>query len=196
MRTRFFIRALGVAGVTCLIAGLAAAVAGPAAAAPVESRGARPAHRSSRGPSHSPSGRPALPDVEFTFDGVQLVTNKQGVTSFTQRHDFSAHTLGLSQTEVAVSGRRYAFLRWAGQRDPNQAFRPTVHGLPMRADYTVTASFATACAVSPRLVEGNGTPLSSAGVSRITLLSSLGQSVTLQPGRDDLAAVRLASLPG
>ena len=54
------------------------------------------------------------------------------------------------------------FLRWAGQRDPNQAFRPTVNGLPMRADYTVTASFATACPVSPRLVEENGTPLPTA----------------------------------
>jgi len=181
MRTRFFIWALGVAGVTCLIAGLAAAVAGPAAAAPVESRD--PARASLQPWPITLTVRtvPALPGVEFTFDGVQLVTNQQGVTSFTQRHDFSAHTLGLSHTEVAVSGRRYTFLRWAGQRDPNQAFRPTVHGLPMRADYTVTASFATACPVSPRLVEENGTPLPAGEVSRITLLNSLGQNVNLSP---------------
>jgi len=181
MRTRFFTWALGVAGVTCLIAGLAAAVAGPAAAAPVESRD--PARASLQPWPITLTVRtvPALPGVEFTFDGVQLVTNQQGVTSFTQRHDFSAHTLGLSHTEVAVSGRRYTFLRWAGQRDPNQAFRPTVHGLPMRADYTVTASFATACPVSPRLVEENGTPLPAGEVSRITLLNSLGQNVNLSP---------------
>src|SRR4029077_16033419 len=100
---------------------------------------------------------------------------------FTERHNFSEHTLALKQTEVGVSGRRYTFLRWAGQRDPDQAFRPTVHGLPMRADYSVTASFATACPVTPRLVEQNGTSLPAGQVSRITLLSSLGQTVTLSP---------------
>ena len=153
----------------------------PVAAAPVESRD--PARASLQPWPITLTVRtvPALPGVEFTFDGVQLITNQQGITSFTQRHDFSGHTLGLSQAEVAVSGRRYMFLRWAGQRDPNQAFRPTVNGLPMRADYTVTALFATACPVSPRLVEENGTPLPAGEVSRITLLNSLGQNVNLSP---------------
>jgi hypothetical protein len=181
MRTRFFIRALGVAGVTCLIAGLAAAAAGPAAAAPAEPGAPARASLQPWPITLTIKTVPALPGVEFTFDGVELVTNQQGVASFTQRHDFSAHTLGLSETEIAGSGRRYTFLRWAGQRDPNQAFRPTVYGLPMRADYTVTASFATACPVSPRLVEENGTPLPAGEVSRITLLSSLGRNVRLSP---------------
>ena len=103
------------------------------------------------------------------------------MASFTERHNFSSHTLALAQTEVSVSGRRYTFLRWAGQRDPDQAFRPTVHGLPMRADYSVTASFAVACPVTPRLVEQDGTPLPAVQVSQITLLSSLGQTATLSP---------------
>lgn len=180
MRTRFS-RALGIAAVTCLTAGLAVATAAPAAAVPA---GARAPARATLQPwpiTLTVKTVPALPDVQFTFDGVELVTNAQGVASITQRHDFSAHTLGLRRTEVDVPGRRYTFLRWAGQRDPNQAFRPTVHGLPMRADYTVTASFATACAVSPRLVEQNGTPLTAGDVSRITLLNSLGQTVNMNP---------------
>jgi hypothetical protein len=181
MRTRFFTRALGVAGVTCLTAVLAAAVAGPATASPAVPGDPGRASLQPWPITLTVRTVPALAGVEFTFDGVQLVTNQQGVTSFTQRHDFNAHALGLSQTEVAVSGRRYTFLRWAGQRDPNQAFRPIVHGLPMRADYTVTASFAIACPVSPRLVEENGTPLPAGEVSRITLLNSLGQNVNLSP---------------
>jgi hypothetical protein len=180
MRT-WIARALTGAAVTCLVTGLALAAAGPAAAD--QARPRDPARASLQPWPITLTIRtvPALAGIRFAFDGVQLVTNRQGVASFTERHNFSEHTLALKQTEVGVSGRRYTFLRWAGQRDPDQAFRPTVHGLPMRADYSVTASFAVACAVTPRLVEQNGTPLPAGEVSRITLLSSLGQTVTLSP---------------
>ena len=180
MRT-WFTRALGAAAVAYLTAGLAAAAAGPAAAAVTESGSPVRASLQPWPITLTVRTVPALPGVRFTFDNMQLVTNGHGVASFTERHDFSAHTLSLRQTGIAVSGRRYTFVRWAGQRDPDQAFRPTVHGLPMRADYTVTASFATACLVSPQLVKENGTPLPADEISRITLLSSLGQSVNLSP---------------
>jgi hypothetical protein len=124
---------------------------------------------------------PAMPGTRFLFDGVPLVADRRGIASFTERHNFDSHTLVLAQTGVSVSGRRYTFVRWAGQRDPNQAFRPAVHGLPMRADYAVTASFAVACPVTPRLVDQDGTPMPAAQVSQITLLNSLGQATTLKP---------------
>lgn len=126
---------------------------------------------------------PPLPGVRFVFDDVPLVTGPRGSTSFTERHNFSAHTLRLADTQINASGRRYTFVRWAGQRDPDQVFRPMVQGLPMRADYTVTASFAVMCQVSPRLVRQDGSALGAARVSRITLRSSLGQPATLSPAR-------------
>jgi hypothetical protein len=119
--------------------------------------------------------------IRFLFDGVPLATDGRGVTSFTERHNFSSHTLALAQTEVSASGRRFTFVRWAGQRDPDQAYRPAVHGLPMRADYTVTASFAVACPVTPRLVDQAGAAVPALQVSQINLLSSLGQAMTLKP---------------
>jgi hypothetical protein len=122
-----------------------------------------------------------MPGTRFLFDGVPLATDRQGVTSFTERHNFSSHTLALAQTDVSVSGRRYTFVRWAGQRDPDQAYRPDLHGLPMRADYAVTASFAVACPVTPRLVDQAGAPMPALQVSQINLLSSLGQATTLKP---------------
>jgi hypothetical protein len=122
-----------------------------------------------------------MPGIRFLFDGVPLATDRHGVTSFTERHDFSSHTLALAQTDVGVSGRRYTFVRWAGQRDPDQAYRPAVHGLPMRADYAVTASFAVACPVTPRLVDQDGAPMPALQVSQINLLNSLGQAMTLKP---------------
>ena len=124
---------------------------------------------------------PALPGVRFRFDGTPLVTGPGGAASITERHNFSQHTLSLADTRILGPGRRYMFARWAGQRDPDQAFRPTVQGLPMRASYTVTASFAVACSVTPRVTEQDGTALSPGRVTRITLRSNLGQSVTLQP---------------
>jgi hypothetical protein len=177
MRT-WFARALAAGALACVTVGLAT---GPAAADPA--RPPEPARGLLQPWPITLTIRtvPAVPGVRFLFDGVPLVTNRQGVTSFTERHNFSLHTLGLEQTAFGAAGRRFTFARWAGQRDPNQAFRPTVHGLPMRASYTVTASFAVACPVSPRLVYQNSAALPARQVSRITLLSSLGQTAALSP---------------
>jgi hypothetical protein len=124
---------------------------------------------------------PSLSGVRFVFDGTPIVTGPQGSTSVTEQHNFSAHTLTLADTKLSASGRRYTFVRWAGQRDPNQAFRPTVQGLPMRADYTVTASFAVMCPVSPRLAQQDGAALAANRVAQITLRNNLGQPVMLRP---------------
>jgi hypothetical protein len=124
---------------------------------------------------------PSLPGVRFVFDGTPIVTGPRGSTSVTEQHNFSAHTLTLADPQLNASGRRYTFVRWAGQRNPDQAFRPTVQGLPMRADYTVTASFAVMCPVSPRLAQQNGAALAATRVSRITLRNNLGQPATLRP---------------
>ena len=124
---------------------------------------------------------PSLPGVRFVFDGKPIVTGPQGSTSVTEQHNFSAHTLTLADTELTASARRYTFVRWAGQRDPDQAFRPTVQGLPMRADYTVTASFAVMCPVSPRLAQQDGAALEATRVTQITLRNNLGQPATLRP---------------
>ena len=124
---------------------------------------------------------PPLPGVRFVFDGTPTVTGAQGSTSVTEQHNFSAHTLTLANTQLSASGRKYSFVRWAGQRDPDQAFRPTVRGLPMRANYTVTASFAIMCPVSPRLAQQDGAALAAIRVTQITLRNNLGQPTTLRP---------------
>ena len=124
---------------------------------------------------------PSLPGVRFVFDGIPIVTGPGGRTSVTEQHNFSAHTLTLADTKLSASGRQYTFVRWAGQRDPDQAFRPTVQGLPMRADYAVTASFAVMCPVNPRLAQQDGAALAANRVAQITLRNNLGQPATLRP---------------
>lgn len=124
---------------------------------------------------------PSLGGVRFLFDGQPLTTNPRGYAAITERHNFSAHTLQLAEPRIATSTRRYAFFRWAGQRDPNQAFSTTVRGLPMRANYTITAGFGASCLVSPRLAEQNGAALRPARVSKLTVRSDLGQPANLSP---------------
>ncbi|MDX6395580.1 MAG: hypothetical protein QOJ73_6643 [Streptosporangiaceae bacterium] len=124
---------------------------------------------------------PALPGVHFSVDGTPLTTNGAGVAIYTQQHDFSSHTLRLVDPTIATPLRRYQFSRWAGQRDPNQAFRPLVDGLPMRANYTVTAGFAVQCPVTPKFTSQNGSPLDPRRISRVSLQSSTGRAVSLQP---------------
>jgi hypothetical protein len=124
---------------------------------------------------------PALPDVRFTLDGVALTSGPDGAAAHTGQHDFSQHTLRLLDSTVVRQDRQYRFTRWAGQRDPDQAFRATVHGLPMRADYTITAAFSVWCPVTPRFTDQHGRALDPAQIARATVRSDTGQDASLRP---------------
>jgi hypothetical protein len=124
---------------------------------------------------------PPLAGVRFTFDGKVMTTGGRGEASRTEPHNFSRHTLRLVDTRLSSGDRRYRFARWAGQRDPNQAFLPTVRGLPMRANYTVTAAFAVQCPVRPRLTYQGGGQINPARISLVTVRSDTGLAAKLNP---------------
>jgi hypothetical protein len=122
---------------------------------------------------------PALAGVHFTVDGRQLVTGANGMASYTAEHDFTAHRLSVLSSSVTTADKRFQFNRWAGQRDPNQAFSRTVSGLPMRSNYVVTAAFSVQSQVTPRVVRQDGTPLNPGEVKSITARSDNGSMVSL-----------------
>ena len=124
---------------------------------------------------------PALPGVHFTFDGHVLVTAANGRATYTAEHDFVPHTLTLTDTSLQVTDRRYQFSRWAGQRNPSQAFTHTVTALPLRQNYAITAAFTVQRQVTPRFVEVNGSSLDMSRISAITVKSDTGQVVNLSP---------------
>jgi hypothetical protein len=126
---------------------------------------------------------PQLAHVRFFFDGTMLLTGSRGRASITEQHNFSRHTLKVIDRTISRLDRRYRFVRWAGQRDPNQAFRPAVSGLPMRADYTITAGFAVQCQVTPRFINQHGTSIDARLISRVTIRSDAGQELSLAPDR-------------
>jgi hypothetical protein len=128
---------------------------------------------------------PALAGVHLTYDGKPLVTNAAGAASVTAEHNFAKHTLALLDTAINQPSRRYRFARWAGQRDPNQAFRPTVTGLPMRANYTITAAFTVQYPISARPVDQHGAPLDLGRISALTVKSDTGQVFNL-PTNDSI----------
>jgi hypothetical protein len=122
---------------------------------------------------------PALAGVRFTFDGQPLVTGANGVTSYTAQHDFASHRLSIVSSSVTTEDKRYEFARWAGQRDPEQAFTRTVSGLPLRSNYVVTAAFTVQRPVLPRVVRQDGTAVDPTDVERITVRSDGGAFVDL-----------------
>jgi hypothetical protein len=122
---------------------------------------------------------PALPNVRFTFDGQPLTTDATGRATRTQEHNLDKHTLTLVDTSMTTPSRRYRFARWSGQRDPNQAFRPTVSGLPMRANYAMTAAFAVQYPVSARFVDNQGHPVDPASISAVTIKCDTGEVIDL-----------------
>jgi hypothetical protein len=122
---------------------------------------------------------PSLPHVQFSFDGRSVVTDASGEASYTEPHNFDQHTLTLLDTSIDTQGRHYHFARWAGERDGQDAFRAAVNGLPMRADYTVTAAFTVQCPVRPRFTDQDGKALDPRRISRVTLKSSAGRQVNI-----------------
>jgi hypothetical protein len=126
---------------------------------------------------------PALPGVRFALDGKTRTTDASGRVSYTEQHDFSQHTLSLADTAVSTRSLRYRFTRWAGQRDPDGAFRATVSGLPLRTSYTVTAAFTAQCPVRPRFTDQHGRLLDPRRISVVTVTSSAGRRVSVPPAR-------------
>jgi hypothetical protein len=124
---------------------------------------------------------PSLPGMRIRLDDQTRVTNSRGEVRFTEEHNFSPHTLRLLDTEVNQRDRRLRFVRWAGQRDPNQAFGHTVTGLPMRMSYTVTAAFAVQVPVVTSLLNMQGRPVDPARVSAVTLRSGRSGVVNVPP---------------
>ena len=122
---------------------------------------------------------PALPDVRLMIDGQLLTTDANGRASHTEEHNFDQHTLTLVDAAIGGQDRRYRFVRWSGQRDPDQAYQPTVTGLPMRADLTVTAAFAVQYRVSARFVDGQGRPVDPGTISTVTLKTDTGAVLNL-----------------
>ncbi|MET7419772.1 hypothetical protein [Dactylosporangium sp. NPDC005555] len=125
---------------------------------------------------------PALPGVGFTFDGRSLVTDAAGTTSYTAEHNFTKHTIALRDTTFERGDRRYRFVRWAGQRDPEQAYLPTVTDLPMRANYTVTVAFAVQYKVTGAFVDTEGKAVTVAEGTVAKVRSDTGATADLPAG--------------
>ncbi|MER5179143.1 hypothetical protein ABT009_12380 [Streptomyces sp. NPDC002896] len=126
---------------------------------------------------------PQLAGVRFLFDGHEVRTGADGVARFTGAHDFADHTLSVDDSGLGEAGRKFRFVRWAGQRDPDQAYRTTVAGLPLRADYTVTAAFTARFRITVRCVDQDGRPVPSDRVPYVTVRSDTGRTRRLPVGR-------------
>jgi len=122
---------------------------------------------------------PALSGVRFSVDGGIYTTGADGTVVVTKEHDFTPHTLALLTPQITIADHRYSFARWSGQRDPNQAYRTLVTGLPWRADYAITAAFTQQCPVAPAFTDQHGVGIDSADLTSATLKSDTGQLTAL-----------------
>ncbi|MFF0474572.1 hypothetical protein [Streptomyces sp. NPDC004284] len=156
--------------VLALLTALLLAFAGPAAAA----------HRSADPPvTVTFRTVPAVPGVRLVFAGTSLVTGADGTASYTGARTADRKSLQLLDTSVSTPDARYRFARWAGQRDPDQTFRPRVDGLPLRADYTITAGFAVQYPVTVSFTDQHGTPLDPSRVSAVKVKGSDARTTDL-----------------
>ncbi|MGW8764136.1 hypothetical protein ACWGN5_16695 [Streptomyces sp. NPDC055815] len=154
-----------------LLTALLLAFAGPAAAAH-PAVGATGPHRAASTVTVTFRTVPAVPGVRLVFGGQSLVTGADGTVSYTGARTADRRSLQLLDTSVDTPDARYRFTRWAGQRDPQQAFRSSVDGLPLRADYTVTAGFTVQYPVTVAFTDQHGVPLDPSRVSAVKVRGS------------------------
>jgi len=117
---------------------------------------------------------PPLPGIRLSLDDTTVTTNEAGIATVTQQRNTGTHTLTLLDAALETPDRRYAFSRWVGQRDPEQAFTPTLGDLPMRGDSTVTATFSVQYAVTAQFVDQGGIVIDPAMVTSATVRSDTG----------------------
>ncbi|MEV4423774.1 hypothetical protein AB0K23_00085 [Streptomyces sp. NPDC049602] len=122
---------------------------------------------------------PAVPGVRMVFAGTTLVTGADGTASYTGARTAERQSLRLLDTSVNTPDARYRFARWAGQRDPDQAFRTRVDGLPLRADYTITAGFTVQYPVTVSFADQHGAPLDPSLVSAVRVRGSDNRTTDL-----------------
>jgi hypothetical protein len=117
---------------------------------------------------------PPIAQVRIAVDGTLVRTDSHGRASYTVEHDFRGHSLALVDSAINTATARYRFVRWAGQRDPDQAFATTITGLPMRANYTITAAFRVQYPVAAHLADAAGKPVDLTRISSITIMRDDG----------------------
>jgi hypothetical protein len=161
--------ALRTLGVLVLLVALSATLAFPALATPAPKR-PHP-HRKPWPITLTVQTVPILAGLRVQFDDRTQTTDSRGRVRFTEEHNFAPHTLRLLDRSAKLKDSRARFVRWAGQRDPDQAFASTVRGLPMRMSYTVAAAFAVQRPIVASLVTVRGEPVDPSRISAITLRS-------------------------
>jgi hypothetical protein len=165
---------------TRVCAGVAAVVlASLTAAAPASAADKSPRPHPHRAPwpiTITVQTAPPLASVRLVVDGNTLTTDAAGRAQYTREHNLDKHALTLLDTLVDQPDRHYRFTRWVGQRSPDQAYRPNLTGLPMRADYTITAAYTVAFPVSSAFVDDHGTPIGGERISEAKLAADNGQT--------------------
>ena len=139
---------------------------------------------------------PPLAGVRLSLDHTVVTTDESGVASVTQERGSQAHTLTLLDTNVETTDKKYAFTRWVGQRDPDQAFVPTLDSLSLRDDSALTAAFTVQHAITPDFVDQNGQAIDPALVTSAAARSDTGAVVNVTPtGTTWLEGTRVVSRP-
>jgi hypothetical protein len=128
------------------------------------------------------------------MDGEPLMTNANGIISIAGTRNLDKHTLALVDTTLAMGDERYNFARWAGQRDPDQAFSSTLADVPMRSSSSLTVGFDVDRFVTPSFYDQHNVPIDPGTVSSATARSDAdGAIVTVAPIGTTLVASRRLS---
>jgi hypothetical protein len=134
---------------------------------------------------------PASQGVRFEMDGQSLLTDANGTVTITGTRSVDEHTLTLVDTTMERGDERYNFVRWAGQRDQDQAFSSTLTNVTMRSTSGLTVGFDVDRLVTPRFYDQHNVPIDARQVSSATARSDAdGAIVPLTPNGGTLVASR------
>jgi hypothetical protein len=124
---------------------------------------------------------PSVAGIRFQVDGVIAPTDASGAVRFTQPRNSANHVVTLLDTATARADHRYEFVRWVGQRDPEQAFLPQLTGLSMRSDDDLVAAFSEQRRVALTVTDQDGEPIAPEQVTAAVARSDTGGLFPIAP---------------
>jgi hypothetical protein len=124
---------------------------------------------------------PAVPEARFQLNGVELVTDGQGVARSSVPTG-AAHTLQLMTPFINRSGVNVEFVRWWGRGLRDEGFSPSISGLSVRRNIKIQAGFRLSYPVAFEFVDQARDPIAPGRIAAVTLRNDAGQLETLTRG--------------
>jgi len=125
---------------------------------------------------------PIVPQAQFEFDGVSIITDQRGVARVDVVPGPAIHTLRLANPSIDGPDGNAEFVRWWGRGLREEGYVPTITDLRVSRTMRIQVGFRLTYTVDFTFVDQSSDPIDGERISSMVLRNDAGQQETV-PGR-------------